>query len=195
MPLHRDHSYLCVPNLTKKIGRLGFPRRIPNMATLKCHCCGGGFLKQPKPLNRFSRVIRQKNRFRPMRCPWWVKKIPPKISPPKWAKPPFPMHFNGNRNANNFWMECPIFTTCGWNIRTINVRQHATSTRWLRLTRLQMQVTWLLRAVYWTGQTWSQWQSWSQMKSDENATFAEEVKTSTVHCSTILSGIRCGAYS
>ena len=43
---------------------------------------------QPKPLNRFWRLIRQKNRFGPRRCLWGVKKFPKNFFTPKMVKNP-----------------------------------------------------------------------------------------------------------
>ena len=67
---------LWEPNFTK-IGRRVFPRRIPNMfisdGIFFLFFLGSWIRVQPRPLNRFSRIIRQKNRFGPRKCLSGVK--------------------------------------------------------------------------------------------------------------------------
>ena len=67
-------------------------------------CLGSSNGVQPKPLNRFWRVIRQKNRFGSRRC---------LFHPKNGQKPPFKCISMGNKNANNFWTERLIFTKFG----------------------------------------------------------------------------------
>ena len=49
---------------------------------------GSSIRLQPKPLNRFSRIIRQKNRFGPRRCLLGVKNFPKNFLTPKGGKNP-----------------------------------------------------------------------------------------------------------
>ena len=80
---------LWEPNFTK-IGRRVFPLRIPNMFIPDgIFFWGGSWIRvQPRPLNRFSRIIRQKNRFGPRKCLLGVKKIPKIFLTPKGGKNP-----------------------------------------------------------------------------------------------------------
>ena len=80
------------PNFTK-IGGWVFTRRIRNMFILRwhffCFFWGGSSIRlQPKPLNRFSRMIRQKNRFGPRRCLLGVKNFGKNFLTPKGGKNP-----------------------------------------------------------------------------------------------------------
>ena len=76
---------------------------------------GGSSIRlQPKPLNRFSRIIRQKNRFGPRKCLSGVKNFSKNfLDPKRGQKPPFPCISMGNENADNFWSGRPIFTKFG----------------------------------------------------------------------------------
>ena len=87
-------NYVVAKFMCAKFRRV-FPRRIPNMFILRWHLFfyflfwfhQSGYI-QPKPLNRFWRFIRQKNRFGPRRCLWGVNKFPKKNFTPKMVKNP-----------------------------------------------------------------------------------------------------------
>ena len=60
----------------------------PPMAFFFCFFFSSSIRLQPKPLNRFSRIIRQKNRFGPRRCLLGVKNFPKNFWTPKGGKTP-----------------------------------------------------------------------------------------------------------